>query len=250
MHCTQPIAHIIRKGDTLFQIARYYQTSVPTILSQNPNLHPYSLQIGTSINICPGNDFIVPTGKPNPTVCQTPAKKINVNNDMRLAWLQHVYWTRMLLISIAEQQKDQQAVTKRLLQNPTDIANIFSAYYSLDIANSIAHLLTEHLKIGAALITALRDRQKQEADKLNRQWYINADQMAKAFSSINPHYNREHLRKMLYHHIGLTTQEVAMRLAGNYPADILAFNRVEREILLMADYFTAGLVKQFEKTFN
>ena len=43
----------------------------------------------------------------------------------------------------------------------------------------------------------------------------------------------------------LTTQEVAMRLAGDYKADIEAFDSVEQEALMMADYFTTGIIKQF-----
>ena len=168
---------------------------------------------------------------------------------MHLAWLQHVYWTRMLLISIAERLQDQEAVTNRLLKNPKDIANIFEEYYGAEIAKQIADLLTEHLQIGAQLITALRDGKTQEADDLNKKWYLNADKMADAFSSINPNYNREDVRKMLYDHLDLTTQEVAMRLAKNYNADIDAFDKVEQEVLQMADYFLSGIIKQFPNLF-
>jgi hypothetical protein len=73
--------------------------------------------------------------------------------------------------------------------------------------------------------------------------------MAEAFSSINPNYNREELREMLYRHLELTTQEVAMRLTGKYRADIEAFNKVEQEALMMADYFTSGIMKQFPHKF-
>ena len=170
-------------------------------------------------------------------------------NGMRLLWMQHVYWTRMLLISIAERLNDQPEVTARLLQNPYDIARLYQEYYSADAADTIARLLTEHLQIGAELITALRDKKTAEANSLNRQWYINADKMADAFSGINPYYNREELRRMLYRHLELTTQEVAMRLAGNYSADIEAFGEVEQEAISMADYFSFGIMKQFPERF-
>lgn len=150
----------------------------------------------------------------------------------------------MLLISIAERLKDQDAVTARILQNPNDIAKIFAHFYSQDVAETIAQLLTEHLQIGAALITALRDKNPQ-AEMLNRQWYMNADKMAGAFSNINPYYHQEDMREMLYRHLDLTKQEVAMRLAGNYSADIKAFDTVEEEALIMGDTFSSGLMRQF-----
>ena len=54
---------------------------------------------------------------------------------------------------------------------------------------------------------------------------------------------------MLYTHLKLTSQEVAASLAGHYPTDIDAFNKVEREAIEMADYFTAGLIGQFPEKF-
>lgn len=54
-------------------------------------------------------------------------------------------WTRMLLISIAENLKDFSATEARLLQNPKDIANVFERFYSKNVANVIEKLITEHL---------------------------------------------------------------------------------------------------------
>ena len=195
-----------------------------------------------------GNPFASPNPQtyPNPTAY---IKQFNLIEDMRLAWLQHVYWTRMLLISIADRLNDQSYVTDRLLENPKDIADIFAVYYGKDVANTIDQLLTEHLKIGANLITVLRDGKNEEANILKQQWYQNADKMADAFSGINPYYRREEVRQMLYRHLDLTTQEVAMRLAANYSADIKAFGQVEKEALEMADYFSSGIIRQFPQRF-
>lgn len=250
MYCPQQLAYVIRQGDNLYQLAKYFMTTVPHILSLNPNADPYNLQIGSTLVICPGENFQIMPEDPNYPACPNPDKQINLINSMRLVWSQHVYWTRMLLISIAERLKDQDAVTGRLLQNPNDIGRIFADYYSRDVVETISGLLTEHLKIGAELITALRDEKTAYADMLNRQWYINADKMANAFSGINPYYEQEIMREMLYRHLDLTKQEVAMRLAGNYPADIKAFDMVEEEALLMADAFSVGIMRQFPQMFS
>jgi len=184
-----------------------------------------------------------------PVIWPSSQKEIDLINDMRLKWSQHVYWTRMLLISIAQRLGDLDAVTARLMQNPNDIAGIFAKYYPAEAAKAIAALLTEHLQIGNDVIVALRDGKQNQADALNRAWYKNADEMAKAFSGINPRYKEQEMREMLYKHLELTTQEVAMRLAGNYPADIKAFDAVETEALAMADAFTAGIRMQFPDRF-
>ena len=182
--------------------------------------------------------------------CPDPTNRINLTNDMRNVWMEHVYWTRMLIISIAEKLRDEKDVTTRLLQNPDDIADIYSEYYPASTAKTISDLLTEHLKIGAALITALRDNDSAKAEELDRQWHVNADQIADAFSSINPYYNREILHNMLNTHLDLTTQEAVMRIMENYPADIATFGKVEQEALEMADYFTGGITRQFPQLFR
>lgn len=173
-------------------------------------------------------------------------KQDELVNNMRLSWVQHVYWARMLLISIAGSLEDLPEVTGRLLQNPHDIARVFAPYYA---SGPIAALLTEHLQIGAELIAALRDKDESKADELNKEWYENADKMAEAFSGLNPHYELEALRGMMHQHLELTSAEVAARLAGDYQADIAAFNKAEKEALMMADYFAGGIMRQFPHKF-
>ena len=168
---------------------------------------------------------------------------------MNLAWEQHIMWTRMLLISIAENLKDLEATQSRLLRNPKDIADIFKIYYGNAIANKIQQLLTEHLVIGKDLIVALKNKNQEQATKLNTKWYQNADEMAEAFSSINPFYPKETVRKMLYEHLRLTTDEVNNRLKGNYVEDINSYDIVQKEILKMSQFFVNGIVKQFPNLF-
>ena len=61
--------------------------------------------------------------------------------------------------------------------------------------------------------------------------------MADAFSSINPFYLREEVRRMFYSHLKLTTEEVNARLRGDYVADINAYDMVQKEILNMSHFF-------------
>jgi len=91
----------------------------------------------------------------------------------------------------------------------------------------------------------LRDDNHAEAERLEDEWYANADRMAEAFSEINPAYDREELRRMLHSHLDMTSNEVAMRLAKDYVADVQAFDRVEQQAINMADYFARGIMRQF-----
>ena len=173
----------------------------------------------------------------------------NLLEAMNIAWIEHVLWTRLLLISIAENLNDLNETRSRLLQNPKKIADIFGIYYGKTAALNIENLLTEHLMIGEKLIVALKDNNQALAQTLNDEWYRNADKMADYFSSINPFYLKNHVRDMLYKHLKLTSDEVAARLQKNYAADIKAYDLVQNEALNMSHFFVNGIVRQFPNLF-
>ncbi len=320
MNCSNPILHVIKPRDSLYQLARYYQTTIQMITALNPNLNPYNLQVGSTLTICPGtnspiiqddfypaepnmnqtpmapgtsmnrlgpaptipNNMARPTGM-NPTMPNNMARPTGMNptmpnnmarptgtapmmpngntmvseidpqmeldEDMRAVWAQHVNWTRMLMISIIERLRDQTAVSNRLLRNPQDMAKIFARFYPENIAKNVEQLFREHLRIGGDLMTALRDRRMQDAENLNQEWYANADNIAETLSSINPYYDKEVLRNMLYNHLDLLREQIQNRIAANYPADIDAFDAGEEEAMDMADYFADGIMQQFPENF-
>ncbi len=50
--------------------------------------------------------------------------QVNLMNELRKLWEQHVVWTRLFLVSAFGDLPDLEATTKRLLRNPTDFANV------------------------------------------------------------------------------------------------------------------------------
>lgn len=239
MNNTDFILYTIKPGDTLFNLAVQYGTTVQELLDTNLTLDPYNLRVGEQIYIYPNynDDYWM------------SINQVNLFKNMDLAWVEHVLWTRLFLISVAESLNDLDATKARLLENPKDIANIFRKYYGNSIANTIQNLLTEHLVIGGDLIVALKNGNQTLATQLNTKWYKNADDMAEAFSSINPFYPKEEVRKMLYEHLKLTTNEVSARLRKDYQADIKAYDMVQKEVLKMSEFFVNGIVKQFPNLF-
>ena len=241
MNDLNPILYTIRPGDTLYNLALMYGTTVQEIIDTNLSLNPYNLRVGQQIYIYPRSN--------NPYDYWISINQVNLLQSMNLAWIEHILWTRMLLISIAENLADLEATKTRLLENPKDIANIFRKYYGNNIANTIQKLLTEHLVIGADLITALKKGNQKLAQELDTKWYKNADDMAEAFSSINPFYPKEEIRHMLYEHLRLTAEEVSNRLKKDYSADIKAYDMVKKKILQMSKFLASGIVKQFPDLF-
>ncbi len=224
------VTHRIKAGDNLYNLARHYNTSVAEILNANPGIDPYRLVINTDIYIYPNDNG---------------TDKYSLKEDMRKAWMEHVFWTRLLIISILDNLKDTSFTTNRLLQNPKDIADIFGRFYNPNVRKTIEDLIREHLVIGEQLVKAYKSNDVNNINRLNREWYQNADSIARGLSSINPNYNENDLRDMLYDHLNLVKQEVGSRLSGNYNADVAAADNAINQAVNMADMFTEGIAKQF-----
>lgn len=164
------------------------------------------------------------------------------NELMNKYWEQHVWWTRQLIIGIIHELGDINETTKRILQNPGDIASLFIPKYGKEVAKAVENLITEHLVIGKKLIEATKAEDKKLADELNAKWYRNADDIALALHSINREaYSEKRWKELLYSHLDMTKMEVGYRIMRQFDKDIANFDNIEREALMMAAEMSKGL---------
>ncbi len=168
-----------------------------------------------------------------------------LSNQIRLLWEQHVYWTRMLILSIVFELPDLEFVTNRLLRNPKDFAEVLHLFYGADVVAEFTKLFTEHLVIAAELLKAAKDGDNAEAADAEKRWYENTDQLAEFFGRINPFWPEEEWRKMLYDHLAMTKNEAVYMLTGRYEDSINIFDDIEQQALIMADTMTEGLIEFF-----
>ena len=236
---TYPYA--IRPGDSLWLIAQRFHTTIQEIASANPGLDINNLYIGQMICVPKMPARLIPTG--------ISSKGQTLSNHMRLLWEQHVYWTRMLILSIAFKLPDAEFVTNRLLRNPKDFEAALRPFYGRDIAAKFAELFTSHLTIAAELVKAAKAGNSTAAADAERRWYANADQIAAFLGSINPYWSAQEWQKMLYDHLAMTKTEAVDILSQRYADSISTFENIEQQAMLMADTMTHGIVKQFPQYF-
>lgn len=169
----------------------------------------------------------------------------SLHDTFRSLWEQHGFWTRSYIISAVAELDDIQPVTKRLLRNPSGFAKVLKIYYGEENANKFKQLLEQHLLIAADLVKYANEGNTQEADAAREKWYQNADDIAMLLSSINPYWDRMEWQDMLHEHLRLVEEEAADYITGEYAKSIDTFDRMEQQVLKMADYMTSGIQKQF-----
>jgi hypothetical protein len=187
-------------------------------------------------------------GRAQQAACVSRAEFM-LGREFRSLWEQHVAWTRMLIISIAESLPDEEPVTERLLRNPSDMAAVFQRFYGERIAARFRDLFRQHLTLAAQLVKAAKAGNEREAAELEQQWYANADAIAAFLNGINPYWPQAVLRRMLREHLRMTKDEAVFRLQRDFPSDIAMYDQIERIALEMADTFTDGIVRQFHLSY-
>ncbi len=181
----------------------------------------------------------------NRSRCSYTQRQVNLRNELRMLWEQHVQWTRAFIISTAADLGDKSAVTKRLLRNPADFANVLKQCYGEKIANCFKELLTQHLLIAADLVNAAKKGDKAAADAARKKWYANADEISAFLAKTNQFWSEAEWKQLFYSHLQMTEKEAVLRLTGKYAEDIKIYDMIEKEALKMADYMARGIIKQF-----
>jgi len=179
------------------------------------------------------------------------ARAVDLRLGMRSLWEDHVYWTRMAVISLTGDLPDTKATVARLLRNQSDIGSAIKPYYGAAASKKLTSLLRQHILIAADLIAAAKSGDKSAVAHQQARWQANADDIAAFLNSANPRFWKlGALKGMLYEHLGLTTEEVVARLQHRWAADVRISDRINRQALEMADMLSTGIVDEFGSRFR
>ena len=81
-------------------------------------------------------------------------------------------------------------------------------------------------------------------------WMANADAIAMFLNEINPHWEVNEMKNLLLEHLALSKGELTARLNDSQLSDILTFDKIYTQALVVADAMTDGIVKQYPTMFG
>jgi len=175
--------------------------------------------------------------------------KIHFSNEMRKIMEDHILWTRLYIISVAHDIGDDKATLNRLLKNQEDIGTLFGKFYGENVKVLVTKLFKEHIEIAGQIIDAVKN--KKPSDLLIKKWYKNAKEISKALSKLNPlNWEQKTVQEAMDKHLSDTLKEASNRLNKQYEQDIKDYENIHNHILIMADLFSTGIMKQFPEKFQ
>jgi hypothetical protein len=71
-------------------------------------------------------------------------------------WQDHGTWTRLAIVSFADNSPNLQATQERLLANQTDIGNAIKPYYGADAGSKLTGLLQQHIPTAVGVLKAAK----------------------------------------------------------------------------------------------
>ena len=173
------------------------------------------------------------------------------HDAMRQLWEDHITWTRLVIVSIANDLPDTGATVGRLLQNQQDIGDAIKPFYGDAAGEQLSALLTDHILIAAEILQAAKTGDDAALNDAIARWYANADDIAAFLHAANPEeWPLEEMKMMMREHLDLTLDEAVAYLQGDHEASVAAYDEIHHQILHMADMLSEGIIRQFPQKFN
>lgn len=171
--------------------------------------------------------------------------QMNLINDLRKLWLELAMWRRAYLVSYISDLEDLNAVGSRLYNAPTDIGNLLEVFFGTGIGRKIESLIREQIVIGGEILRAEKAGNREDADAATVKIYQNADDIAAYLAKINPYWEEETWKNLLYEYYETTILEIVMALAGRYEEAVTLYASLEDQALGIANYMAMGIIPYF-----
>jgi len=181
----------------------------------------------------------------------TKTNTVAFHDAMRKLWEDHITWTRLVIVSVANGLPDTSTTVTRLLQNQADIGSAIKPFYGDTAGMQLTSLLHDHITIAAEILTAAKAGDNTALNDALTRWYANANQIAAFLNAANPkNWALATMQQMMKTHLDLTLKEAVTYLGADYQGSINAYEQVHLEILQMADMLSTGIIEQFHSTFT
>jgi len=164
------------------------------------------------------------------------------HDQWRKLFEDHITWTRLVIVGVANKLPGTDAYTTRLLSNYEDMEDALRGFFPDDDIETLGDLLKDHLVTARSILDTVAKGGDPTA--LIATWRQNGSDIAGKMSAMNPRYwPLEVGAPMWQDHLTFTLEEATAAFAGTFEADIAAYDKVHVLALDMADFFSVGVIR-------
>lgn len=181
----------------------------------------------------------------------TKPSQVIFHDQMRKLWEDHVTWTRLAIVTFADDSASFPATAERLLQNQADIGDAIKPYYGQAAGNQLTALLNDHILIAVDLLQAAEAGDTAAVTEARARWATNGDDIGNFLGTADPrNWPAPEMRAAMAVHLEQTFNEAANELGGNYAASVTDYDAAHLHMLDMADVLSNGIMQKFPKKFR
>lgn len=170
-----------------------------------------------------------------------PYWQMNIIFHTTSLWTNMTIWTRAYVFSAAAGSVNQEVVFRRLYRIPSDFADTFQLIFGSDSAARYSNLLSNQVTTLRDIINAQISGDANEVNENTLSLYQNANKRAAFLAQINPYWQEDQWRNLIYNYLGLTLEESTRILARDYANAINIFDSLMSSASKIGDYFSQGL---------
>lgn len=176
--------------------------------------------------------------------------ELDLRLKMRDLWEDHVAWSRMYLISAATEAPDVQETTERLLKNQVEIGEVIALFYGKKTGHQLTALFKDHIRIAGEMEKSVLSGNQKALNLAEQKGAENAEAIAVFLDSVNSHWSKEVMKKMMSFHVALFREQSVARFEKQYGRSMAKYDEMRKHALMMADLFSDGIIKQFPEKFT
>jgi hypothetical protein len=167
---------------------------------------------------------------------------VSYHDEWRKLWEDHITWTRVVIMGVVNALPGTAAYTDRLIQNYEDMEEALEPYFDEDDVEELGDLILDHLVIAKAILDTVKAGGDPTA--LIADWRQNGHDIAAKMAEMNPTYWPLSMGDPMWQdHLTATLDEAVSEFSGDFAAEIAAYDRVHDMALMMADFFSEGVIR-------
>lgn len=156
--------------------------------------------------------------------------------DWYKLWMDHISWTRSVIMGIVNNLPGTDAYVKRLLQNAEEMGEAMSLFVGAAAVPKVKALLREHITLAADIVKTAKAG--QSVDSLVAKWRKNGEEIVKLFMlQLGP--QAFFFALMWTKHLDATLAEATSHLKKDWVGEITAWDRVYTGAMEMAKAFSS-----------